>query len=129
MITQFELNEKLAKLGPVLLKPAYKKKWTEARPTTGYCYLVSEALFHYVLPDSFPNMINLGEHGTHWFLRDRYLKMNGRYIVIDLTGNQFDFEVPYDKARRAAFYKGSVKTPNGFISHKGFLLSKYLKLI
>lgn len=124
MISREFVRKKLADLGPGYLKRYYRQKWTPERPTTGYCYLVSEALYHYAFTDLASFVINLGpELGTHWFLKDSKGK------VIDYTGDQFDFPVPYEKARRAIFFKGAIETPRGYISRNGFLMAKYLKLI
>lgn len=112
------LHEKLSLIGPGLLKPEWRMKWTKERPTTGYCYLVSEILYHYVFPDTYPYVLRIND-GTHWFLRSESK-------IIDLTCDQFDFSVPYQNAHRACFFKGSIETTRGFISKRAFLLSQRL---
>ena len=118
-MTQNEIDEKLANLGPALLKGEWKKKWSKEKPTTGYCYLMSEALYYTSSSDMKSFYVKM-DGGTHWFLKE-----NGK--IIDLTANQYDRPVPYYKGKRAAFYKGKVKTAKGFMSKNGFLLAKYLK--
>lgn len=114
------LREKLRILGPQLLKPVWKALWTTEKPTTGYCYLVSEALHHYFLKNSIPYHVST-KAGSHWFLR-------AGSELYDWTADQFDFEVPYGLAKKQAFLKGKIKTSRGFISKNGFLLAKYLGL-
>jgi hypothetical protein len=92
------------------------------KPTTGYCYLLSEVLYHYAFQDSESYVINLGPHGTHWFLKNHN-------AIIDWTADQYNFKVDYSTARRATFFKGTHQTRRGFISQKGFLLAKYLKVV
>ena len=123
IISQQYITDTLRGFGPWLLKPEWRRTWRTDRPTTGYCYLVSEALYHYTVPDTQPFVVNLGDAGTHWFLRDI---ATGR--IIDYTGDQFDFPVPYDRGRRCAFFRGAVTAPRGLISKRGFSMEKLLKV-
>lgn len=125
MITQKFVNAKLIELGNKLLKKPYKDKWSADNPTFGYCYIVSEALYHFGgYNDPKPYVVNFGEEiGTHWWLLDA----DG--LVIDYTSLQFDFEVDYSLGRRAVFFKGGIKTDKGYISKRGYEMAKILELI
>jgi len=104
----------LARIGPKLLNAEYKKGWTKENPCWGYCYIVSEAVYHYCVENTAPHCVNLGkEYGNHWFL----LGING---VRDYTAEQFPFKVPYHLGRRRNFLQGSIKTPRGLISKRGY---------
>lgn len=122
--TKSDVRNKLIQLGSSLLKGNYVNNWSKNNPTYGYCYIVSEALFHYLNEDNIEvYCMNFGHpYGTHWFL-----KVNNE--VIDYTDEQFPFEVPHEKAKRKGFFKGSVKTDKGFISRRGYEMAKILKLI
>lgn len=125
MLEQSFVNEQLKTLGNSLLKKPYKDNWTTDNPTYGYCYVVSEALYHYMNGEIKPYCISIGEGLTHWFV-----KLDGQ--VIDLTGEQFTNEhivIDYDKAIGKGFFKGSIKTDKGFISKRGYEIAKLLKLI
>jgi hypothetical protein len=123
-INQNFINNKLTILGDSLLKKEYKNKWNTNKPTTGYCYIVCEAIFHYVEENDIQiYYINLGkEIGVHWFL-----KYNNN--IIDFTANQFDFPVDYSKGKRIGFFKGKYQTKKGFISERGYQIAKILNLI
>lgn len=120
-LTQDTVNEKLRELGNKFLKEPYKSQWSEDNPTLGYCYIVSEAIFHYGgLENPTPYVISFPEGGTHWFIKD------GDKIY-DFTSEQFDFPVDYSKANRCPFFKGGVETPNGkFISKRGHVIAQML---
>ena len=123
MINREFVHQKLQELGPTLLKPNYAKDWTPDNPTLGYCYVVSEALFHYLEEEVHTYCINLGEGiGTHWFVKVKDQ-------IIDFTKEQFSFAVDYSKATRKGFFKGGVQTPTGDISKRGYEMAKHLELI
>lgn len=124
-LTQEFVNEKLKELGDSMLKNPYKKQWTEDNPTFGYCYVVSEAIYHYGDGEYEPYCYNYGnEYGTHWFLKD---KESGE--VVDFTANQFPFEVDTSLFKRQAFLKGGMKTERGWISKRGKQMAIHLGLI
>lgn len=115
------IDKTCLELGPTLLKREYKLKWTPDNPTLGYCYIVCEAVKHFggePLREYFVNTFD----GPHWFLVDR----NGD--VLDFTADQFNFHVPYSKAQKKHFYKGSIKTDKGFILKRGYEFAKQAKL-
>lgn len=111
---------KLKELNGHLLKSHYKKLWTKNNPTLGYCYLVSEALYHYLDHDTKAYCISM-ESGTHW-----YVEVDGK--IIDYTSDQFNNPVDYNKGVRKGFFKGSIKTNKGFISKRGHEMAKHLNL-
>lgn len=124
-LTQEIVNEKLIELGGNMLKPHYKKQWTADNPTFGYCYIVSEAIYHYGDSEYEPYCINYGEGiGTHWFLIDKH---SGE--IIDFTQDQFPFKVDHSIGRRQAFLKGGTKTSRGWISKRGKQMAIHLGLI
>lgn len=122
-INQSFIEDKLKLIGNKYLKSPYKEKWTSDNPTFGYCYVVSECLYHYCYKEYYPHYINMGEEGTHWFLKDK------QGDIIDFTAKQFDFKVDYSKAKRGTFFKGSIKTPKGFISKRGYKIAKILEVV
>lgn len=109
------INKALLNIGPKYLKVDWKKKWSEESPTTGYCYLISEILYHYIYSNSQSYCIDLNKYGTHWFVAI------GKEII-DLTSNQYDFKIPYRKAKHKSFLQGTIKTERGYISKKANLL-------
>lgn len=123
MISQLEINTTLKNIGSSLLHKNYQKNWTEENPTYGYCYIISEAIYHYTYLEN-PEIyyINLGKHGVHWFLKSKEK-------IIDFTAEQFKFPIPYQDAKRIGFLKGSIPTSKGFISKRGFKIAKNLNLI
>ena len=112
----------LAEIGPQLLSAEYKKGWTKGNPCWGYCYIVSEAIYHYCAEKTVSYCVNLGRgYGNHWFLQS----ING---VKDYTSEQFSFRVPYHLAQRRSFLQGSIKTPRGFISKRGYNMAVLMGL-
>lgn len=108
-----------------LLKKNYKNNWNKDNPTYGYCYIVSEAIYHYgnINDEYKPYCINFkGDIGTHWYLS------NGK-DVIDFTSAQFPFLINYKTGIRKSFFKGSVETRKGFISKRGYEMAKLLEII
>ena len=123
MLSQAQVNATLLQLGPRLLKPAWALRWTPERPTTGYCYLVSEVVWHFASgPGSSPYSVDLGAHGVHWFVQDGERR-------VDLTANQYSFAIPYDRSRFTKFRRGRFKGPRGTISERGAQLARLFGLI
>lgn len=129
-LNKSHIDAVLLELGPALLKPEWKRKWTRDRPTTGYCYLVSEVIWHFYDEYTEPYCVNLDRAlgvtgmGTHWWV----VGCNGQ--IIDFTSDQFNFPIPYALGKRTAFFKGAVQTRDGlFISKRGFELAKKLNAI
>jgi hypothetical protein len=84
-------------LTPDLLKSEYANG---DRPFAGHCYVASEAYWHLSGgPDSglAPTQIRMSPTVVHWWLVDRAGN------VIDLTAEQFDGSVPYEKGRGCGF--------------------------
>ena len=125
MITREKIEQTLKEIGPNLLKPKYRKEWSKDNPTYGYCYIVSEVLYHYVYENVVPCVINYGEGiGTHWFVKDRD---TGK--VFDFTEKQFNFSVEHEVGLPKGFMKGKYKTNKGYISQRGYQLAQHLGLI
>lgn len=120
-IEQSFVTEKLKGLNGDLLKNPYKKLWSRSNPTLGYCYIVSEALYHYVDGNVKAYCISL-EEGTHW-----YVTIDGK--IVDFTHEQFESPVNYEKGIGKGFFKGSVKTKKGYISKRGYEMAKHLELV
>ena len=112
-----KLYDALVIMGPSYLKPEYRDLWTPECPVTGYCYVVSEAIY-YITKDKgtelYPHVMRVipkirnytcGSnesitgtiYDTHWFLKNE----EGR--ILDYTCWQYDELLKYGTARRAAF--------------------------
>ncbi len=89
----------VAKRSPFLLKPRYRRLVEAgAHPLTGHCYVVSEVAYHLTGGREaiwFPETVSL-TGGTHWYLRNKVSD-----DILDLTEEQFDFNVCHDGRRRA----------------------------
>lgn len=121
-MNQSFVNHKLKELNGKLLKKQYSELWTEDNPTLGYCYIVSEAIYHYFKGEIKAFCINMGELGTHW-----YTTIDDE--VVDYTGEQFGEPLNYSKGVCKGFFKGSYKTDKGYISKRGYEMAKHLELI
>lgn len=120
--TQEFVESKLQEIGAKLLKKPYVNHWRQDNCTYGYCYVVSEAFYHYLdEANVHAYCLNLGDDGTHW-----YLKVNDEWI--DFTHKQFNYPINYAKGVRKGFFKGSVKTKRGYISKRGYEMAKHLGL-
>ena len=118
-IDRQKLHDALRRMGKKYLKPQYKDQWTPERPTTGYCYVVAEVVYHYLAPKgSRPYVMKTSENETHWFIKDP----EGR--VIDLTEDQFEEPVDYTKGKPQNFRW----TKEG-ISKRGKMLAQLLRLV
>lgn len=114
-ITEEKLHDALRKMGEKHLKQPYKTQWTPERPTTGYCYVVTEMVYHCLAPRGSKSYVLKTEDINHWFIR----QPNGQ--VIDLTADQFDIPLQYEKGKPQAFL-----TKN--ISKRGQILADLLGL-
>jgi hypothetical protein len=52
-----------------LLKPEYRDGDSSEVPYDGFCYVLSECMFHLFPGEFMPYRINWGDGGSHWFLR------------------------------------------------------------
>jgi len=103
-------------MGRTHLRPQYKDRWTPERPTTGYCYVVAEVVYHYLAPAGYrPHVMNTGGDDKHWFLKGA----DGE--VIDLTDDQFDHRLDYSQGKPQNF-----KTKEA--SQRGRILAEFLGL-
>lgn len=96
-LDQKELHAALRKMGRDFLKiKKAKEKWTPEKPTTGYCYLVCQVIYHCLKANECKAYyIKTNDGNKHYFIK---LNSGKR---IDLTSDQFDFALDYDKERRA----------------------------
>ena len=117
MIDKEKLHNALRQMGKKHLKPQYKNQWTPEHPTTGYCYVVAEVIYHYCAPKgSRSYVMKTGENETHWFIK----APDGN--IIDLTVDQFDDElVDYEKGKPQNFQTKQ-------ISKRGKILADLLGL-
>jgi len=116
LIDRQELGDALRRMGKTHLRPQYKDRWSPERPTTGYCYVVAEVLYHYLAPEGYrPHVMRTGESDTHWFLRGPDDE------VLDLTDDQFDYELDYSQGKPQNFLTQE-------ISERGQILADLLDL-
>jgi hypothetical protein len=116
LINKQKLDDALRRMGTKHLKPQFRDLWTPERPTTGYCYVVAEVVYHYLAPKgSRPYIIKFDENDTHWFVKEPSGK------VIDLTADQFDVPIDYSLGKPKNFQTKD-------ISKRGRLLANLLKL-
>lgn len=116
LIDRQKLHDALRLMGRKYLKPQFRDQWTPERPTTGYCYVVAEVVYHYLAPKgNRPYVMKIGENETHWFIKDS----DGR--VIDLTADQFDEPIDYTQGHPQNFLTKE-------ISKRGKMLADLLGL-
>lgn len=121
--SQEQVHQALLEFGSSLLKQPYRDEWSEDNPTLGYCYVVSEAIYHYAVESvATPRVISFGDGRTHW-----YIQTSER--IIDYTAEQFAFEIDYEASSRCPFFKGSIRTPKGYISKRGYAVAQKLGLV
>lgn len=124
-LTEQHVINTLREIGDRLLSPKYRHEWETESPTNGYCYIVTEVVFHYVLDDVTPVVINLGDGTTHW-----YVKNKATGVITDFTRQQFgDERIPYERGVYKGFMKGGIQTPKGFISKRGHELALRLGVV
>ena len=92
-----KLHSALRVMGKNHLKSQWRDQWTEDRVTTGYCYPVSEVVFHFTNRNTDSYILKNSDNTTHWFLRTK----TGR--VIDLTADQIDGYFDYDSGVQRRF--------------------------
>jgi len=116
MIDREKLHNALRQMGKKHLRKQYRDQWTPERPTTGYCYVTAEVVYHYFAPTgSKPYVMKTGPNETHWFIKDA----DGK--IIDLTADQFDEPVDYTKGKPQNFLTKQ-------ISKRGKILANLLGL-
>ena len=116
LIDRQRLQTALRHMGKKHLKDQYKDRWTPDRPTTGYCYVVAEVLYHFLAPEGYqPHVMKTGGDDTHWFLKGP----DGD--VIDLTDDQFDYRLDYSQGKARDFTQQE-------ISERGRMLADLLDL-
>lgn len=116
LIDRQKLHDALRQMGKKHLRSQYKDRWTPEQPTTGYCYVVAEVLYHYLAPEGYrPYVMKTGGNDTHWFLKGQ----DGK--VIDLTDDQFDERLNYSEGKPQNFMTAE-------ISKRGAILADLLGL-
>jgi hypothetical protein len=94
-LTDEELIVKIREnLSPDLLKKEYREI-NKTNPMYGHCYVASEVFYHLSENKYRSKILKVGDI-THWFLVD-----NNK--IIDITKDQFNFELDYNKSRNCAF--------------------------
>ena len=93
------LERALITMGPKYLKKEYRDSWTEDNPAYGYCYVVSEMIYHMALKMGIklqPFIVKVDDN-THWFLKNSEAK------IFDFTKEQYDHDIDYSDAKPHAF--------------------------
>ena len=121
-LSQQHVNKTLSLIGNSMLKKPYKDNWSRDNITYGYCYIMSEVLYHYAEGDVKAHCINLGKEGTHWFVT-----INNQ--IIDFTAAQFNGKIDYNKSIGKGLLKGGIPTSRGYISKRGYEFAKKLNVI
>lgn len=88
-----------------LLKPKYRIK--NKNRFWGHCYVATETLYHLLdckTKEKYRPAILRINDDTHWFLKN---VETGK--ILDITKEQFNFDLSYDNARNCAFL---TKTPS-----------------
>lgn len=116
MIDRTKLYDALRQMRQRHLKDQYKNDLTPERPTTGYCYIVAEVVYHYLAPRGYsPHVMKTGDNETLWFLK------NASGDIKDLTSGQFGVPPDYSKGKPQ-----NILTKD--ISKRGRILAVLLKL-
>jgi len=116
-VDKFRLHQALRLMGPENLKSKrMREMWSEAWPTTNYCYVVCEFVYWYVfkLHRQYWNICTLRVRSTpgivHWFLRN---KLDNS--IVDLTADQFvnyKNDIHYEEAKKSFFLQSGCKGPS-----------------
>jgi hypothetical protein len=102
-ISRAKLLESLREMGPP--RKRGKELWRPDRPTTGYCYAVSEVVSYHLNKRGVAHKayyIDFGNGETHWFIR---LGRDGSGEIIDLTADQIDAIFDYESGKPKGFHK------------------------
>ena len=91
MITQIQSH-----LTQDLLKPQFRG---HSNPYWGHCYVASEVAYHLKYKElGFKPFILNVDGITHWFLKNPQTQ-----DIVDITKDQFDFDLDYNKAKGCGF--------------------------
>ena|SRR5271157_92648 len=94
------INKIINNLSDDLLKSKYRHIENKNK-FTGHCYVATEALYYLMSEEDriiFKPAILKVNNDTHWFLKN---KLTGE--IIDITKNQFEFELDYVKSKNKFF--------------------------
>lgn len=114
-------------MGTQYLRADLRDDWSEENPTRNYCYVIAEFVYWYLAPDgSTVWQLQLpGEKAPHVFVKDA----SGN--VLDMAAEQFDFDLPYERAREKFFLqtggKGPSKRAKILATKLGFLAESWKK--
>jgi len=102
LLTRKKINRACLEYGPEGVVEYLRQEWTPERPTTNYCWVVSEVAFRLVMPEGTTCwQVDVDGHGRfHWFLKGP----DGN--IVDLTLDQAEDwrEIPkYEEAKRYWF--------------------------
>jgi len=102
LLTRAKINRACLEYGPEGVVEYLRDEWVPERPTTNYCWVVSEVAYRLVMPKGTTCwQVDVDGHGRfHWFLKDP----DGN--VVDLTIDQAEDwrEIPkYEEAKRYHF--------------------------
>ncbi|MFC1977616.1 hypothetical protein ACFLWS_05060 [Chloroflexota bacterium] len=102
LLTREKINRACLEYGPAGVVHYLRDEWIAERPTTNYCWVVSEVAYRLVRPEGTTcwRVDVTGDGFYHWFLKDP----DG--TIVDLTLDQAEgwWEIPeYEKAKRYYF--------------------------
>jgi hypothetical protein len=89
-----------------LLTPYWRaQNESSSTPSTGFCYIATEALFHMIggLKSGFKPVYLKDGDETHWWL------INDAGVILDATFDQYDETPPYHLGKKAGFMNGYTK--------------------
>lgn len=113
-IEKESLHKALREMGPDYLVVS-KEDWTPGKPTTGYCYMVSEAIYYNIAPEGArPARLANPDGVSHWFL------VYPGEIVIDLTSDQCEIPFEYKKAEYRSFSSNEISKRAKILANKLF---------
>jgi len=88
-----KLNEALVSMGKHNVHKQYRQQWSPEKPYLGYCYVVSELLYHILDKRAIPKVMP-NDEGKHWYLE----LLDGN--PLDLTSDE---ELDYSVGKRGNF--------------------------
>ncbi len=103
MIEKQKLHDALRHMGAKNVRKPYRDSWSPENPTSGYCYVVAEVVYHCLAPkDSKSYCMETEPDETHWYI------VTPEGEIIDLTSDQFDYQLDYSKGHKQNFRTKSI---------------------